>query len=135
MLSSSWAVAQGGPRVPWPSPPHRWPRGWTCSPPPFTTSSQKTNVNFCQLPESSIPTRKSSAPFGEVPFQALVQLPAQGGQSPAVTAAPDPAWSCRAPASLGVCAAPVGLEFAFPISQLLVFHPAPLWVEVGSREG
>lgn len=82
-------MAQGGLRVPWP-----W--GWTCSSPFITTSSQKTNVSSCQLPEPSVPNRKSSAPSGEVPFQALVQLPAHGGQNQAVTPAPDPARSCWA---------------------------------------
>lgn len=70
--------------------------GLDLQPPPFPTSSQNTNVSFCQLPESSIPKRKISAPFGEEPFQALVQLPAHGGQIPAATPAPDPARSCSA---------------------------------------
>lgn len=83
MLSSSRAVAQGGLRVPWPSPSHQWPRAGPAAPLP--TSSQNTNVSFCQLPEPSIPNRKSSAPFGEVLFQALVQLPAHGGQNPVYT--------------------------------------------------
>lgn len=118
-----------------------WPRGPDLQPPPFPTSNHKTNVSFCQLPEPPITNRKIAAPAGEEPFQPLLQLLAHGGQIPAVTPAPDPpgaAWPSCAAARLRrprspFSAAPVIFILGFLTYQLIIFHPAPLWLAAGRR--
>lgn len=145
LLSSSGAVAQGGPRVPWPSPSHWWPQAWTCSPLLFPPAARRPTWASASCQSLLPPTENHLLPLEKSLSKLLCSCQPTGDRSwpsPWLLTLPGAArpplhWSSAATASLSscVCAAPVILEFAFPVYQLLVFCPAPLWFAAGSREG